>query len=167
MGAGSGSTTLGIRSGDAAVSKRPRPRSRSLPIKRTRCQYRHHLRAAASIIASTASFIRCQCEMQRGTPPGAGAVLSSARSTTRCGNEGLRVRVARSHEDERIATCAVVALKYIPQRATACMGRGGEDQRTTGRRQADSTAVRISTSGLAQTARGFPGRFESVGFPRG
>ena len=39
-----------------AVSKRPRPRSRSLPIKRTRCQYRHHLRAAASIIASTASF---------------------------------------------------------------------------------------------------------------
>ena len=39
-----------------SVSKRPRPRSRSLPPKRTRCQYRHHLRAAASIIASTAPF---------------------------------------------------------------------------------------------------------------
>jgi len=51
-----GSTTLGIRSGDAAVSKRPRPRSRSLPAKRTDDQYRHHLRAAASIIASTAPF---------------------------------------------------------------------------------------------------------------
>ena len=42
--------------GAAAVSKRPRRRSRSLPIKRTRCLYRHHLRAAASIIASTAPF---------------------------------------------------------------------------------------------------------------
>ena len=56
MGAGSGNTTLGIRSGHVAVSKRPRPRSRSLPIKRTRCQYRHHLRAAASIFASMAPF---------------------------------------------------------------------------------------------------------------
>jgi hypothetical protein len=54
-----------------------------------------------------------------------------------------------SHEDERIATCAVVAFEYIPQRAAACVGRGGEVQRTTGRRQAGSTAFRISTSGLA------------------
>ena len=46
-----------------------------------------------------------------------------------------------SHEDERIATCAVVAFEYIPQRAATCVGRGGEDQRTTGRRQAGLNGV--------------------------
>ena len=42
---------------------------------------------------------------------------------------------------EQIATCAVVAFEYIPQRAAACVGRGGEDQRTTGRRQAGLNGV--------------------------
>ena len=40
-----------------------------------------------------------------------------------------------SHEDGQIATCAVVALEYIPQCAAACVRTGGQDQRTTGRRQ--------------------------------
>jgi uncharacterized membrane protein YfcA len=46
--------------------------------------------------------------------------FSSARSTTRCGIE----RPARtvSHENERVATCAVLAFEYIPQRAAACVG---------------------------------------------
>src|SRR6185436_506975 len=49
---------------------------------------------------------------------------------------------AVSQEDERIATCAMVAFEYIPQRAAACVGRGGEDQRTTGRRQAGLNGVK-------------------------
>ena len=48
---------------------------------------------------------------------------------------------AVSHEDERIATCAVVAFEYIPQRAAACVGRGGEDQRTACRGQAGLNGV--------------------------
>src|SRR6185436_20670212 len=48
---------------------------------------------------------------------------------------------AVSHEDKRIATCAVVAFEYIPQRAAACVGRGGEVQRTTGGRQAREDRV--------------------------
>jgi hypothetical protein len=42
---------------------------------------------------------------------------------------------------KRIATCTVVAFEYIPQRAAACVGRGGEDQRTTGRLQAGLNGV--------------------------
>jgi len=45
-----------------------------------------------------------------------------------------------SHEDERITTCTVVALEHIPQRAAACVGRGGEDQQTTGVARPGSTA---------------------------
>jgi hypothetical protein len=54
-----------------------------------------------------------------------------------------------SHEDERIATCAVVAFEYIPQRAAACVG---EEARISGPpvvARPGSTAFRISTSGLA------------------
>ena len=46
-----------------------------------------------------------------------------------------------SHEDERVATCAVVALEHLPQHAASRVRTGGQDQRTTGRRQAGLNCV--------------------------
>ncbi len=46
-----------------------------------------------------------------------------------------------SHENERVATCTVMALEYIPQRAASRVWTGGQDQRTTGRRQAGLNCV--------------------------
>ena len=40
-----------------------------------------------------------------------------------------------SHEDERVAICTVVALEHLPQHAPSRVRTGGQDQRTTGRRQ--------------------------------
>src|SRR5262249_54243252 len=46
-----------------------------------------------------------------------------------------------SHEDERVATCAVVALEHLPQHAASRLRTRGQDQRTTGRRQAGLNCV--------------------------
>ena len=46
-----------------------------------------------------------------------------------------------SHEDERVATRAIVAAEYVPQHAAARVRAGGENQRAAGRRQAGLNCV--------------------------
>ena len=46
-----------------------------------------------------------------------------------------------SHEYERVATRAVVAPEHVPQHAASRVWTGGQDQRTTGRRQAGFNCV--------------------------
>jgi hypothetical protein len=46
-----------------------------------------------------------------------------------------------SHEDERVATCAVVALVHLPQHAASRVRTGGKDQRAAGRREAGLNRV--------------------------
>src|SRR5215471_13239892 len=73
---------------------------------------------------------------------GAGAVLLQ-RTVDDALRQGWIERPARtvSHEDERVATCAVVALEHLPQHAPSRVWTGGQDQRTTGRRQAGLNCV--------------------------
>ena len=73
---------------------------------------------------------------------GAGAIL--LQSTI---DDPLRQRrIERSartvgHENERVATRAVVAPEHFPQHAASRVWTGGQDQRTTGRRQAGLNGV--------------------------
>ena len=65
-----------------------------------------------------------------------GAVLLQ-RAIDNALRQGWIERPARtvSHEDERVAICAVVALEHLPQYAASRVRTGGQDQRSTSRRQ--------------------------------